>query len=219
MCAPPPYRYDDDEIGLALVRVRKRTVDETTAHLPAANIPPAPNVSDFETLAERYHNVIVHVELATRNIDVPLTENQLWNLIARTVSVEWSQAYQGLQAAQQSFCRYESGEEMPLGPIGAALEGAETTQAYDALVMNLSNFTIIDEDLRQKEDLRLLLESLQDRQKTLITSTDLTSFIAASDTILGDAMHDIMPARLHKIFTLLTRPFKKEAVTAKQLIP
>ncbi len=226
MCAPP-YRYDDDELGLSqegemslsLVRVRKREGEAALPPIPAIEITPSIDITDFQQVAQRYHNVLVHVELATRNVEVPLSENQLWNLIARTVSVEWSQAYQSLQVAQQSFGRYDSGEEKPLGPIGAALEGVESTQAYDDLVMNLSNFTIIDEDLRQKEDLRLLLDGLTKRQKILTESADLTSFISASNDILADATSDITPARLHKVFGLLTRPFKKEAVQPKAIAP
>lgn len=219
MCAPP-YRYDDDELGLSLVRVRKREPEASDVPpLPAIEVTQASDGSSFQEVAERYANVLVHVELATRNIEVPLSDNQLWNLIARTVSVEWSQAYQSLQSAQQSFGRFDSGEEKPLGPIGAALEGVETTQAYEQLVMTLSSFTIVDEELRQKEDLRLLHEGLAKRQKTLAVSSELTSFIAASNDLLADATRNITPPRLNKVFGLLTRPFKKDIGITKPLVP
>ena len=215
----PPYLSDDDEIALSLVRVRKRQEPTADSLPPADQTPEILPASNFQQVACRYHNVITHVELATRDLYVPLNENQLWNLIARTVSVEWSQAYQNLQTAQQSFCRYDSGEEKPLGPIGAALEGAETTQAYEDFVMKLSSFTIIDEELRQNEELALLLEGLKQRQRMLASSSELTAFIAASDDILAEATRDITPLRLRRVFGLLTRPFKRDMAQAKPAAP
>lgn len=123
---------------------------------------------------QRYGRVLSHLELASREAEAPLSEQQIWHLMARTVSSRWASAYATLQAAQQRMTYLHSNENKPLGSIGAALESEYTNAAEVAYLSAQSDFTMIDESLRGKKFLNMLLEDLVARQKSLEVSMGIS---------------------------------------------
>lgn len=134
---------------------------------PAA---PAP----LDRARQRYRRILSHLELASRAAEAPLNEQQLWHLMARTVSPRWARAYTDLQTAEQCLSRLNNTENKPLGAIGAALDSEHTIAAEAACLAAQSHFTLVDERLRSKKFLGLLLDDLAARQKSLEVSMGIS---------------------------------------------
>lgn len=122
----------------------------------------------------KYSHVLPHIELAGRDADGPLSEKQLWHLIARHVSQEWGRAYARLQNAWQARLWLQAPDNRPLGAIGQALAAEEIHETQQALDDAQSVFTLVDEDLRGDDELRLLLEDQLARQRSLEASLGIS---------------------------------------------
>lgn len=140
--------------------------------------------------AENHRHVLDHIDSALHQSESPLTEKQIWNLIARTYSREWADANAECQAAEQQIRILKSDDNMPLGLIGAALAGDTITQVKNAQLIALTNFTIIDEMLRMDDNLQILLQSLVQHQRTLEHSMGLTREVRA----INDSFDDVAVA-------------------------
>lgn len=123
---------------------------------------------------QRYGRILSHLELASREADTPLSKQQIWHLMARTASPRWARAYATLQIAAQQISYLHNHENRPLGAIGAALHSEETIAAENAHLAAQSQFTLVDENLRGKKFLNMLLEDLVARQKSLEVSMGIS---------------------------------------------
>lgn len=150
---------------------------EVAESFSAEALPPAADVAAAERLAAaraQYAHVLSHVELASRAADQLLSEKQLWHLIARTASPDWSQAYNRLLRAEREAAWLADGDNKPLGAIGMALVGEEMVLSEQELDEAQSLFTLMHEQLRHDEGLRLLLEDLVARQRSLEVSMGIS---------------------------------------------
>lgn len=128
----------------------------------------------IDRVRQRYGRILSHIELASREADTLLSEQQLWHLMARTASPRWAKAYSTLQITEQQISYLHSNENKPLGAIGAALHSEDTIAAENAHLAAQSLFTLIDEELRGKKFLRMLLEDFVARQKSLEVSMGIS---------------------------------------------
>lgn len=142
---------------------------------PSAAPATDPDTDTLNRARRRYAPALSHIELASRAAEAPLTPDQIWNLLARSVSPQWVDAYSRLQAAQQKFNHLYSNENKPLGAIGAALESDHSVETEEEYLQAQSRFTVVDERLRGKKFLSMLMEDLVARQKSLEVSMGLTS--------------------------------------------
>ena len=143
--------------------------------------------------AENNRHVIDHIDNALHQSESPLTEKQIWNLIARTYSREWADANAQCQAAEQQIRILKSDDNMPLGLIGAALEGDTITKVKNAQLAALTHFTIIDEMLRMDDDLQILLQSLVLHQRTIEHSMGLTREVRAMNDSFDEVADAVKP--------------------------
>lgn len=125
----------------------------------------------------RYGRILSHLDLASRASDSPLSENQIWQLMARTASPSWAQAYAHLQRAQQHLNFLDNNDNKPLGAIGMALESEETCAAETNYLAAQSRFTMLDEKLRRKKFLGMLLEDIVAREKSIEVSMGISDSI------------------------------------------
>lgn len=109
--------------------------------------------------------------LAATYDSVP-TKEQIWEGIASACAPEWRQARATCEAAQQRLEVLNLPENRPLGAIGWATGGDEIEEAQDAYNLSLSDFTMIDEGLRRREDLGLLFKILTVQMRMLAKSGD-----------------------------------------------
>jgi len=123
--------------------------------------------------------VLEHVHQALKTADAPLTEIQLWNLVASSYSPEWSEANQNLRTAEQRVRILKSDENRPLGLIGNALEGEAVTDVQSGYMTALIDFTIVNETLHQDPSLQTLMKSLVASQGVLEESLRLSRETAA----------------------------------------
>lgn len=137
--------------------------------------PATAKTNPLDRARRRYSPALSHLELASRAAETPLTADQIWHLLARSVSPQWSAAYNHLQAAQQKFNHLYSNENKPLGAIGAALESDHSVETEEAYLQAQSQFTVVDERLRGKKFLSMLMEDLVARQKSIEVSMGITS--------------------------------------------
>ncbi len=133
---------------------------------------PAPDTIDRVRL--RYRRIVSHIELASRAADTPLSAQQIWHLMARTASPGWARAYSTLQIAQQHITYLDNSDNKPLGAIGAALESEHTVAAENAFLAAQSHFTLVDEKLRGKKFLNMLLSDIVARQEVLEVSMGIS---------------------------------------------
>lgn len=107
-----------------------------------------------------------------------MSEKAIWGMIASEVSPEWSHAKSSLKSAEKQMRFVHAPENMPLGLIGSALHSEETNSAQRDLAMALAGFTIIDETLRQQEDLTKLLRAVRMHQHTISQSLEISLNVA-----------------------------------------
>lgn len=100
-----------------------------------------------------------------------LSDDQLWEAIAATNSPEWREAKEDLRTAELRMEDLNSPEKTSLGLIGSALDSDETNAAKEQHTVSLSHFTVINEGLRQREDLSRLLSVLLVQKRMLERSS------------------------------------------------
>lgn len=180
-------------------------------------------MGDFDELCARYAHVTSHVENAQQDSLLPLTESQLWNLVARVHSPPWAEANSRLQTAELHMRIFCNRDNRPLGAIGAALASEDITRLESALMRAQAQFTLVDEQLRQDADLMRLTRGLVMRYAAIEESLGLSQSVAALNEnmqdILGDG--DDLPSPLARAFTSLARRLFKtpEAASAAPAAP
>lgn len=128
----------------------------------------------IDRVRARYRRIVSHIELASRAAETPLSRQQIWHLMARTASPDWARAYATLQSAQQQVAFLDNTDNKPLGAIGAALESEHTVAAENAYLAAQSHFTLVNERLRGKKFLNLLLADFLARQEMLEVSMGIS---------------------------------------------
>lgn len=121
-----------------------------------------------------------------------LSEKAVWKLIASEYSPEWSHAKSSLRSAEKQVRFVNAPENMPLGLIGSALHSDETNSAQRDLELALAGFTIIDETLRQQEELTMLLRVVRQHQHVISQSLDIS--LGAADVTSAFAAVAPVPA-------------------------
>jgi hypothetical protein len=157
-------------------------------------------------------HVMEHIRKALKEAESPLTEIQIWNLIARTSSPEWTEARARLLRAEQRIAIHESQEYRPLGAIGIALESDSVNEELNNHSLAMAQFTIIDEALREDPDLRRLLAALSKNQRMLEESVRATQEAARMNTVLP------APATTDKSGASALSPLKKAFVLARRML-
>lgn len=133
---------------------------------------------DLRDWASRHEPMISRLSQSISSIPAALPEASLWELIAETWSAEWTQARAQLTAAENDLENLMKPENRPLGLIGSALHGEETNAAEQRHSLALADFTIINETLRQQEELHRLLRAALDYQQMLGKSLDISRKLA-----------------------------------------
>lgn len=77
-----------------------------------------------------------------------VTPESLWALFAAKTCPGWVVAQKALAAAEEALHHLQSDEHRPLGAIGAALDGPESSVAEDNHANALAAFALADERLR-----------------------------------------------------------------------
>jgi len=169
--------------------------------------------------ADQNSTMIRRVLRALGESYVSLTEDQIWDAVAATSSPDWQRKRAALEVAEQSLNRLNDPLHVSLGAIGEAFESEETAGVHERYAYCLSDFTIINEGLRQRPDLSNLLSVLMAQKRMLERSETQTSRVAAVTAELGQ----IVPS-LRADFAHAAKPRSKArkhfaAVVKKLLSP
>ncbi len=187
-----------------------------TKETSALALPP-----ELEAWQQQNANVIGHIHSALREAEAPLTEEQLWNLLARTFSPAWADARANLTDAEQKIAIHKSHENRALGAIGLALESDSINKELAQYDEALSVFTILDEQLHQDDDLKKVLDVLVKDQRMLEESIRISRGIADLDAVFAQvaispkAQKPLGSASLSKAFGMAKRLLGKSSGPAK----
>jgi len=103
-----------------------------------------------------------------------ITEAALWDMIADTWSADWGKARAQLGDAATDLFERQKPENIPLGSIGMALDAGALGESEKRYSEALAIFTIINEELRQDENLSKLMAVICDVQTTLNESSAIS---------------------------------------------
>lgn len=120
------------------------------------------------------------------------SEKALWEMLAPDMDVSWAQVQSELKTAERQLHVLQT-DEKPLGAIGMALEGERVKTAENDYNNALAGFVLLDENLRQQQDVRETLDGLvvQVRERLHLieqmekTSKDLRAIHAQLDEFLS----------------------------------
>jgi hypothetical protein len=123
---------------------------------------------------DQNQELVGRVQSALASTYDALTEEQLWGVIAASCSPEWQDAREKLQKAEDRWEDLSSPEKTSLGPIGNALDSDENNAAKTQYDFSLAYFTIVNEGLRQREDLGKLLKVMLVQKRMLERAAEQT---------------------------------------------
>lgn len=103
-----------------------------------------------------------------------MPEEAVWGLIASEYSPEWARAKSQLKSAEHEVHLLSLPENVSLGLIGSALDSHVTNNAHNQHAIALAAFTIVDESLRQHDQLSTLLSAAKEHQRTIAESLELS---------------------------------------------
>lgn len=175
--------------------------------------------SDLERWTQKNSDMILRVSHALDGTHESLTEEQIWMLVAAAFSDSWRQARGALDAAESEIERLNSSDLASLGAIGRALDSDEVGAAAEDFHTALATFTIVNEGLRQRDDLNTLLKVLLVQRRMLEQSIKQTRNVkAAAQTLTPDFSVAIKKqkkrkkskgVRLNGIFRLYARKIRR----------
>lgn len=113
-----------------------------------------------------------------------LPENTVWDIIADTWSPDWAKARAHLGNAANDLFERQKPENIPLGSIGLALDAGELDQSEKRYRDALAEFTVINEALRQDEQLSRLLQvicTVEESQAVTAATQKLHSSFKVAD--------------------------------------
>ena len=103
-----------------------------------------------------------------------LNEEALWEIVATHTSEQWAEARNNFNAAEAKWAELNTDNEVTLGSIGDALEWHIRTPVKDEFDASLAYFKITDEGLREREDLKNLMQVFKVINRLNQTSLDTT---------------------------------------------
>ena len=109
-----------------------------------------------------------------------MPEEAVWGLIASEFSPEWARAKSQLKSAEHEVHLLSLPENVSLGLIGSALDSHVTNSAYNQHAIALAVFTIVDEGLRQHDQLSSLMSAAKAHQRTIKQSLELSRAAATA---------------------------------------
>lgn len=124
--------------------------------------------------ADQNQELIRRVQGALSDTYDTLTDEQLWEVIAATCSTEWLEARADLRTAELLWKDMTDPKKASLGAIGEALDCEENDAVKNQCAFSLAHFTVINEGLRQREDLSRLLSVLLVQKRMLERSAERT---------------------------------------------
>ena len=137
--------------------------------------------------ADQNQELITRIQRALADSYAHLKEDQLWEVIAAAVEdPQWLKARQNLHEAKETWSDMNSPLNVPLGAIGQALDSDERDAAKENYLLSLSDFTIINEGLRKRPDLSMLLNVLMAQRRMLDQSEGQTQQTKASTEALAE---------------------------------
>ena len=158
-------------------RSNEDVTDEYSAIASAVSLALPDELSEW---VDRNQELVLRVQQALTDTYETFTEEKLWEAIAENCSPEWSAARKKLQTAETEWTHFNSPEQAPLGAIGQALDSEESSGVEERYTVSLADFTIINEGLRQREDLNRLLSVLLVHQRMLERSKQQTQSVLAT---------------------------------------
>ena len=176
---------------------------------------------ELDTWQERNRHVISHIHGALNQAEAPMTEEQLWNLIARSYSPAWAHARSQLTEAEQKINIHKSHENRALGAIGMALESDSINKELALHDTALALFTIVDEELHQDGALQKLLKVLVEDQRLLEESIRISRGILDITAAFGevaspaDSVSVSYTTPLQKAFSSMAKKLFKKKSPAK----
>lgn len=160
--------------------------------------------ADLAWWVEQNGELVKRVQDAlSETYDSVVSEEQLWYIVAGANSPEWKAAHDHLTAAEQKWKDLNSPTKASLGLIGAALDSAETNDARSAFVHALASFTIVNEGLRQREDLGRLL-------KVMMVQTRMLERSAAHSAALQQSTGHLAEMDFTRAAEQATRPMRRK---------
>ncbi len=136
---------------------------------------------ELTTWADKNRDLIERVQNALSDTYHTLSEEQLWEVVAEASSAEWREAKKDLQTAECQRQELTSPEKTPLGLIGNALDSDKTNAAQEAVFLSLAHFTVINEGLRERQDLAKLLDVLLVQKRMLENSAACTQYVQETE--------------------------------------
>lgn len=130
---------------------------------------------------------------ALKAADTPLTEKQLWNLVARLFSPLWAEKDAALRQSELARNIEYQPDHRPLGAIGSALDSDRTNEVEERHISALAEFTVVDEMLRGNKHLQELLQTLSRHQAMIAESLGISRVTIAADKILDSAFNKAAP--------------------------
>ena len=146
---------------------------------------PIPLPVDLHDWATRHEPMISRLSQSITVISQPLNETALWHVIAEHFSGDWKEKHAELLRTEKHLAQLMSPENAPLGLVGAALHSDETNHAAKQHTLALADFTIINETLRQQEEMHKLLGAVLAYHQTVTQSLDLSRNIAGISQSFG----------------------------------
>lgn len=143
--------------------------------------------------ADQNQELVLRIQNALSETYDKLTEDQIWEVIAANSSAEWRKARADLRIVEEEWADLRRPENTPLGSIGEALDSDETNVVREKYTISLSQFTVINEGLRRREDLRNLLGVLLVQKRMLDMSTEHTQMVQRQTDDLAE-LTSIRPA-------------------------
>jgi hypothetical protein len=155
--------------------------------------------------AQKHAGFVARVKDTLNDLTSPVTETQLWEIIAGNYSATWAEARKHPRTTEEHLKDLLSPENAPLGAIGSALDSVETNHAEDLHIKALAHFTLTNETLMQDKDLSRLLDILQEHQRRIDISRELTMAVQEATRDLDDlvpapALRDKFKSYAGKLF-------------------
>ena len=121
----------------------------------------------------KYRDMIKNIDDCINNSNLPITEKDLWEIIAINYSEEWRKARIRLDVAKRALGDItDSPEASPLGTIGSALESHITVPLEENLDVCEEILESINKKLETDIFMIELLEETKSKNYAIITSKD-----------------------------------------------
>ncbi len=125
-------------------------------------------------ILDQHEDLIAEIQDHIEKTGALLDESLLWDMVAAKNSPDWIASKNTLEDCRLDLEDRLSDDNIPLGLIGQAFDGGALDDSRDAYTLALCQFTILNEELRQRSDLQSTLSQLGKIQKQLKASYDIS---------------------------------------------